>query len=329
MASVRVLQPGMLTTVQDLGRAGYAAQGVPGGGAADPISLRLGNRLLGNAPTAAALEMTLIGGTFTFERDTAIAITGAQCNPLLARPDLSPAPCPRMQAVPVQGGSTLTVGPARPGCRIYLCLAGGLDVPRVMGSASTCLPGAFGGLHGRAIRAGEMLATGEAPIDRVNGLFEPQHQLADELLQRRVIRAVPGAQSHAFADAGAFWASTYSVSSQSDRMGIRLRGEPILPPFHGRMPSEGMGWGFVQVPPDGMPIILMCDHPTTGGYPVIACVATVDLPILGQLAPGESLRFEMIAPDHARRLLREQEALLLQSTIDRAPFSPPRPSCEP
>jgi antagonist of KipI len=313
MGFIRVLEPGMLSTVQDLGRAGWAARGVPTGGAADPFSLRLGNRLVGNADAAPGVEMTLTGAALHFEHDALVALTGAEAAASVGIRGGVERSMKSSTATPIRAGECLRVGPARRGARAYLCVAGGLRVPCVLGSASTHLAAGFGGFEGRALRAGDRLEFDEtlspAPAARS---ARGAREIAELVLARRSLRAVPGASGDVFEAEAAdrFWDSEYSVTPQSDRAGLRLEGPAVRSRSGGRMISEGMYCGAVQVPENGQPIILCVDHPTTGGYPVIACVVTVDLPVLGQLRPGDHVRFERTTLEGARELFRELERRL-------------------
>jgi biotin-dependent carboxylase-like uncharacterized protein len=311
-AAIRVIEPGMLTTVQDLGRTGWTDIGVGRGGAADNLSLRIGNRLVGNDDGAAALEMTLTGGTFEFDADATVLIAGAA---VTARIDEPKGNRPVVEWTPTQirAEERLVTGPIRSGVRTYLCVAGGIIVPRQLGSRSTHLGGAFGGLSGRSLRAGDVLELSDENRGRPETQLAARAQaLYKSRLSRRSVRAVDGPHRDTF-DAPAiesFWSTAFRVSIQSNRTGLRLK-EKIGPSkLGGRMPSEGMMAGAVQVPESGSPIVLMVDHPTTGGYPVIACVAAVDLPVLGQVRPRQALRFERVSLSEARALFAEQEQFL-------------------
>jgi antagonist of KipI len=311
-AALRVIEPGMLTTVQDLGRPGWTALGVARGGAADTLSLRSGNRLVGNDDGAAALEMTLLGGVFEGLRDVVVVLVGGTGRARIEgrgerRAALSWTP------FTLRAGERLVVGSVRPGVRAYLCVAGGILVPSLLGSRATHLGGEFGGLDGRALRDGDQLDVGAAA-----GPYADEQAVArakafvESLLARRRVRAVDGAHRDTF-DAAAvetFWSTAFEVSTQSNRTGLRLSGCVGQATSAGRMPSEGMMPGAVQVPESGAPIVLLVDHPTTGGYPVIACVAAVDLPVLGQVGPRETLRFERVDHAQARKLYAEQERRL-------------------
>ena len=287
-----MISPGLLTTVQDLGRFGYAHLGISASGAADALALRTGNLLVGNTETAAAIEMTLAGGAFEFERDAVAAITGGDFD----------ASIPLWRAVPVSAGEVLRCGHARSGARAYLSVRGGLDVPVVLGSCSTHLLTGLGGFEGRVLRKGDVLRIGDAAVRRPRtGPCAPRPASIGEL------RATSGPQASHFDDT--FYRGDYQVSTESDRMGLRLSG-PTLTASGGHMLTEGVAIGAVQVPPDGQPLILFVEHQTTGGYPKIANVISADLWRVGQLRPHDRIRFARVTLDEAYARLREQEAWL-------------------
>ena len=276
--------------MQDLGRFGWAHYGVSASGAADPLALRAGNLLVGNAENAAGLEMTLSGGTFEFAGAAVIALTGSDFG----------AGLPLWTALEVKAGDTVRCGATRSGARCYLCVRGGLAVPRVMGSASVHV---MTGVGGRALRAGDILAVGEAAIRRPR---RAPHD-APEYVRGGLLRATPAIQADRFA--GELYRAAYVVSEESNRMGLRLRG-PAIPSPGGHMLTEGTPLGAVQVPPDGQPIILFVEHQTTGGYPKPANVISADFWRLGQLRPRDEVRFECITIEQALDLLRDQEKWL-------------------
>lgn len=295
----------MQPTVQDLGRPGLAAIGVPPGGAADALALRLGNRLLGNPDHAAGLELPLSGGLFTFDADAHVVVLGG-----LAEITLDGAPAELGAVLRVPAGRPLQVGRVVKGARAYLLVRGGLAVPAVLGSASTLLRAGFGGWQGRALRVGDVLPVGEpaGPVFR-DDLPRAWRAMLESVRDRRILRAMPG--PHAAPGVRApLWTDEFTVTPRSDRAGLRLSGPPVPSPFAGNMPSEAMAPGSVQVPEDGQPILLMPDGPTTGGYPVAACIAEVDLPTLGQLPPLAKIRFEHVTLHQARELWLEREAML-------------------
>jgi KipI family sensor histidine kinase inhibitor len=289
-SGIRVISPGLQTTVQDLGRFGYTHFGVSASGAADPLALRAGNLLVGNAENAAALEMTLVGGSFEFEVDAVIALTGSDFG----------AGLPLWTAVEIKAGVTVRCGATRSGARGYLAVRGGIGVPRVMGSASVHV---MTGVGGRPLRAGDVLPIGGAAIRRPRAV--PRR--APKFAHTGPLRVTPGPQAHWFSDE--LYAAAYQVAEESNRMGIRLRG-PAIPSPAGHMLTEGVPLGAIQVPPDGQPIILFVEHQTTGGYPKPANVISADFWRLGQLRPRDEVSFERVTLEQALDLLREQEQWL-------------------
>ncbi|HWR53023.1 MAG TPA: biotin-dependent carboxyltransferase family protein [Bryobacteraceae bacterium] len=294
MKTLIVVTPGLLTTVQDLGRYGYGAIGVSPSGAADPLALRVGNVLVGNPEGAPALEMTLLGGSFDFSQGAVVVLTGA---------DFGAA----IDGVPVEGwtahrvppGGRLAAGMSRGGARCYLCIAGGLDVARVLGSASTHVRS---GLGGRPLKKGDVFRIGDTRAPAPS----PAPPLRIEY--RKVLRATRGPQAEWFSSD--LCAGAYRVTEQADRMGLRLEGPALRALKERSMVTEGVPLGAVQVPPGGQPIILFVEQQTTGGYPKVANVIAADLPSVAQLRPRDEIRFEWVSPEEARRLLLEQEALI-------------------
>lgn len=304
---MRILEPGMLTTVQDLGRPGFASLGIPQGGAADSLSLRTANRLVQNPDSAACLECTLTGALIQFDEPATIALTGGSTT--LSSTNNSSLELWKSHVI--AAGEQLRIGPIKRGCRVYLAIQGGILVPRILNSRSTLLSAAFGGHQGRPLRTGDHLQIGQisqAPSSRVCSL-------PSNLLHQHVLRAIeqPLVGHFDHAAAARFWESEFTISNHSDRAGLRLEGPTIPTLCRGRMPSQGMIAGAIQVPESGQPIILGVDHPTTGGYPVIACIASIDLPALGQLTPRNAIRFEKISIDSARALFTEREHSLAAS----------------
>jgi biotin-dependent carboxylase-like uncharacterized protein len=322
MSSARrleVIEPGLQTTVQDRGRPGHARFGVSAAGAADPLAYALANRLAGNEAGTAALEMTILGATLRFDAAAIVALAGAD---MQAELDGLPFPC--WQSRRVLSGSVLKCGAATTGARTYLAVEGGFDLPLFLGSRSTHLPSRLGGLEGRALRRGDRLPL--APATPARGELMLARDGLDRVALRPTLRVTAGAQAARF-DAEArcrFEAAEFTVSSASDRMGIRLDGVVVAPPGDGRMPSEGMPLGAIQVPPGGAPILLCVDHQTTGGYPVIASVAAADAWRAGQLRPGARVRFETIAAAAARAAYRDQQAWLRSADL-LAPRAADRP----
>ena len=312
MSALIVEAPGLFTTVQDLGREGFGPIGVSASGAADPMSLRIGNRLVGNSEGAAALEMTLVGGAFTFERAVVIAATGADFGPSLDGMAL-----PMWTSIEIRAGQTLKFGHSRSGARAYLCVQGGIAVEPFLGSASTHVLSGLGGFEARALRKGDRVELGVA-----NSLFRKRSLSAkamENLKPRKMIRVTDGPQSDWSAESSwkTFCGNAFRVSEQSNRMGIRLEGPPIQLEASREMITEGVSLGAIQVPPSGQPIILFVEQQTTGGYPKIANVISADLHSLGQLRPRDEIRFERVEMSEARSLLIQQEALLTSKEIIR------------
>ena len=297
--SIRVIQPGVLTTVQDLGRFGFQQYGVPVSGAMDPRSLKLANPLLGNDPGEAALEITVTGPQLIFGEANYAVLTGGDLGA-----ELDGKPMPRYQAVKIEAGQTLRFLGLRNGCRAYLAFAGGLDVPLVMGSRSTCMKAKIGGIKGRKLEAGDELRFRAPQPDlpfperrRIGTDFVPQKQYE--------LHAVLGPQDDHFTEAGlrTFFSEVYTVSADFDRMGCRLDGPPIEHKGGADIISDGIAFGAVQVPSSGKPIIMTADRQTTGGYTKIATVCSADFRFLGQLKGGDKVNFIPISVEQAQNVL--------------------------
>lgn len=275
MSSLTVLEPGPLATIQDRGRTGQAALGVPASGACDRAAYELANRLVGNRPGAAAVEATFGGLVVHADVDLVVAITGAPCTGV-------PLNAPAL----VKAGEVLRLGPPATGLRTYLAVRGGIDVPPVLGSRSTDL---LSGLGPAPLTADQTLPVGRffEPMPGVD-LAPVPHPAGGEV----VLRVTPGPRRDWFTDAGwsALVSQTYQVSSNSNRVGVRLDGSPLERARTGELSSEGMVRGAIQIPPSGTPVIFLADHPVTGGYPVIAYVAEPDLDACAQVRPGQQLR---------------------------------------
>jgi len=303
--SLSVLSPGFLTTVQDLGRNHFAHLGLSPSGAADAVSLRLGNLLVGNPPNAAALEMTLVGATIVFNSACAIALTGSDFGA-----SLDGLTVRRWQTAFVQPRQVLQCGATASGARCYLCVGGGILVETIMSSLSTHLQISLGGKQGRALRSGDTLE-----FNAVNGprrAFSVKPSIFEDLFKPDPLRVTGGPQARMFSasERSLFFSSTYRVEEESNRMGLRLSGPSLTHTIRDEMITEGVSVGAVQVPPSGKPIILFVEHPTTGGYPKIANVISADMHRVGQLQPRNEVRFELVTIDAAVSLLHEREALL-------------------
>jgi antagonist of KipI len=304
--SLRVQDPGLLTTVQDLGRYGYSHLGISPGGTADSLAMRIANLLVGNAENAAALEMTLAGVTLEFDEQSVVALTGGKCDCRINNDT-----APMWQAIRVPAEGVLTCGPMKTGSRLYLAIQGGLDVQPIMGSASTNIAGHFGGFGGRGLRKGDLLGVRKGPNSRLPTL---KPGAVEGLYSREPLRITRGAQHDWFGVEafGKLLSCPYTVSEQSNRSGLRLQGESISPRVQSQLLTEGVSLGAIQVPQDEQPIILFVDQQTTGGYPKIANVITADLYRVGQLRPREQVRFIEVAISEAIHLLRDQEEWLKQ-----------------
>lgn len=299
---IEVIKPGLLDMVMDLGRPGFRAQGVPAGGAADPPAMILANRLVGNPERAAGLELLLRGPILRFPEGGRIALTGAD---MYAR--CGDAVLPRGRTLEISPGEVIEFGQAGKGLRAYLAVAGGVDVPPVLGSRATFLPSGFGGWQGRALRTGDMLPTGEPGTHGKGVLTEPGGNAG--------LRILPGPQLPGFSDAAlkALTSHAFAVGPDANRLGLRLIGH-ALEYRGGELASQAVLPGAIQVPPDGQPIILGWDGPVTGGYPVVAAVIAADLSCLGQLRPGDKLRFSFVTREAAQDAW-DKHALYLDEAI--------------
>ena len=304
--SITVLNPGLLTTVQDQGRIGYQQFGVSVSGVMDPRSAALANILAGNGQEEAVLECTMLGPQLRFDRANVIAITGG---------DLSPAldgqPVPGYTAVAVRAGQVLRFTAPKTGCRAFVAFAGGLDIPQVMGSRSTYMKAKIGGIQGRKLEKGDVIpfrkpaeALPRMEIRRLLPEFVPQSVYT--------LRVVMGPQDDTFTSAGigTFLSEAYTVTPESDRMGCRLDGPAIAHVDGADIISDGIAFGAIQVPSSGTPIIMLADRQTTGGYTKIGTVITADFRILAQLKAGDKVRFIQVPVDFAQNQLLAQRAAL-------------------
>ncbi len=309
--SITVIRAGLLSSFQDLGRVGYQHLGVPVGGAMDSRAHRLANLLAGNSEDEATLEVTLAGPTLRFDAPGCIAISGAQLNPTLNQ-----KPVPNNRPLIIRAGDVLAFGSRTSGLRSYIAWNGGIELPAVLASRSTYLRGGFGGFHGRALKKGDVL-TMRRVLDSA-GLDELARELWKikvylpailGLVPRADIRVMRGAHTDLFTEQSIidFFAGGYRISPQSERMGYRLEGPRLSLKSSAQLLSEATSFGNIQVPPDGNPIILMADRQTTGGYAKIAHVATVDLPVIAQCMPGETLRFTETTLARAQQLDSQRE----------------------
>lgn len=318
---VEVLKPGMLTTVQDLGRSGYQKYGVIKSGAMDTVALRIANMLVGNKEHEAALEMTLFGASLLFQQDALISLTGGDMSPTINGKSVH-----TYRSIYVQEGSILKIGQAKRGCRVYLAIAGGIKVSEVMHSYSTYLRAGIGGYGGRALQKNDIIYLKKMnnyneeiwkrvrQESKVKGRFQESSwtvhpELKSELTADASLRVFVGNEYDWFTDASKhiLFSKSFSISTESDRMGYRLEGEPLELSNRKELLSAAVTFGTVQVPADGMPIILMADRQTTGGYAKIAQIASVDLQVAAQLKPGDSITFKKISHREAEQLYLVRE----------------------
>ena len=320
--SLRVESFGLFSTLQDLGRRGFQHLGVGPSGVMDEASHRLANLLLGNPAQAPTLEMTLTGPNLQFETETMITLCGADLSPTIEG-----LPVPLWRPVLVRADTQLRFGRPVQGTRCYLGVEGGFRVPSVMGSASTHLSAGFGGFQGRPLKIGDRLETGSCAGDCYPTLRKRFHQSQRpflglywfapwtrelDFIRPATLRIIPGPQWPLLTNESrqSLLETTFKVAPSSDRMGIRMQGPKLSLEHPLEMVSSGVATGTLQLPPDGSLILLMADRQTTGGYPRLGEVASVDLPRAAQIRPGESLRFSPISLEEAQALLLHREARL-------------------
>ena len=320
MNQVRIIRSGLCSTVQDTGRVRFRHLGVAVGGAMDPMMHELANQLVANTAALATIEMTLTGDEMEFGADTLIAITGADMIPVLCHNGAGPRLVAQHCPVAIPAGSSLCFQSARRGCRSYMAIAGGVDVPVVMESRSTVLRADFGGYRGRKLAAGDELPIGipSTTGDRIlaqllspGGSTQPRWFVRPRDLpdpEVAVLRIVAGTHTSCLdpSELSRLSDSVFRVSSQSDRMGYRLIDHLLELEQREELISEGTVPGTIQLPPDGNPILLMADCAPTGGYPRIGHVISADLGSAAQLRPGQSVRFVMVTLKQAQNAFRQQ-----------------------
>lgn len=306
MMAIKVLSPGILTSVQDGGRTGYQQYGVSPSGPMDMRAFRTANILVGNDPDEAGLEMTIMGSELQFLSPYVIALTGADMDPML-----NGAKVGMYRALLVKEGDVLKLGFAKSGCRCYLAVRGGIDVKPVMGSRATMLGKHFGGFEGRKLQKDDLLPVGnqEGELPHPQTWFTKPDLISPGVCTLRVI---PGPQEDRFTEKGihTFLNSEYVVGSDFDRQGYRLEGEKIEHTTDSNIISDGVVAGSIQVPGTGLPIIMTAEHATVGGYTKIATVITMDLPLIGQCKAGDHIRFQEVSVEQAQELLKEEAARL-------------------
>ncbi len=319
------IRAGFLTSVQDLGRVGYRRFGVSPGGALDPLALRLVNLLVGNDEDAAGLEIAFGGLRLLFHDQRVVSWCGAESTVQTGATKILPG-----YATIVGIGEELIIHPPKIGCRTWLAISGGIDVPVVLGSRATDLRAAFGGLNGRSIRDGDELPLFDNP-DRAQVLirnlrdqkvatWKPTSQWTSPARTKAIVRFVRGSEWMRFTDSShhALTSTTFSVLADSDRMGVRLQGAKVERNDDDDLLSQAVAPGAVQVPPSGDPILLLGDCQTIGGYPKIGHVITVDLPIAAQLRPNDTVSFREVPLEEAQRLLlvRESDVAMFRCGLD-------------
>ncbi|MDW0109854.1 5-oxoprolinase subunit C family protein [Sporosarcina aquimarina] len=319
---IQVVKAGLLDTIQDSGRIGYQQFGVIQSGTMDTVSSRIANLLVGNAKGESVLEVTLVGPTLLFKEACLISLCGGDFTP-----EIDGMPVPMWKPVIVKENSILTIGAAKKGSRLVIAVAGGFDVPRVLNSSSTYLKAAIGGFLGRSLQKGDSLpikTLGEKSKRMYESLFgkltesfctttwSVAHLIRPFVGESYSIRVLAGRQKDLFTSQSQnfFLSSDYTINSQSDRMGYRLHGPQLLLTETKELLSEAVTFGTVQVPANGQPIVLMADRQTTGGYPKIAQVISVDLPLLAQAKPGDSIRFKEVSLHTAQQLLQQLETTI-------------------
>jgi biotin-dependent carboxylase-like uncharacterized protein len=321
-AALKVVRAGLFDTVQDLGRIGFMELGMPTAGAMDRIALTLANALVGNSADTAGLEIGVIGSDLEIGADSVrVALVGPLSPALIEGPDAAPKPLESDRTHLLKRGQVLRVGMVEGSTTAYLAIAGGLALPLFMGSLSTYARAGIGGFEGRKLAVGDVL-----PLKLDRAPAGDEHRIAAPFdYGSGPIRVVWGPQDDYFSARGrkTFVESEYLVSKEADRMGIRFDGPTIEHSKGADIISDGIGPGAIQVPGAGLPIVLLGDRQTVGGYSKIATVASVDLPRVGRLLPGQRVRFSAVTVEEAEKLRREQEARVTRAIADFAVARPP------
>ena len=302
--SLEILKAGLQTSVQDLGRFGAAHLGISASGASDNLAMRIGNLMVGNPENTTVIEMTLIGDTVLFHSDEFIALAGSKF-----KIDLDDKPFPFWSGTYIAAGQVLTIGPTLKGARCYLCVRGGLQIKKIINSASTHLTYRMGGLNGSILKKGDRIAFGN--LDKV---IQPIKNIENyPYTDTTTIRVTKGLQWDWFDNQNRklFFEKGYQVSTLSNRMGLRLSGQSILSSGGNEIITEGMPLGAIQIPGNGQPILSFVEHQTTGGYPKLANVISADLYKVGQLKPGDNFKFQLIDFHEAEKARLEQENYIL------------------
>ncbi|MCQ6274231.1 biotin-dependent carboxyltransferase family protein [Bacillus sp. V3B] len=322
---ITITKPGLLSSIQDLGRYGFQKYGVITSGVMDSIAHRLANLLVGNKENQPTIEVTLLGPVIQFHQDSLIAICGGDLSPTINQ-----IPIRTWRTILVKKGSELKFGQARAGCRAYLTVAGGFSIPSIMESASTYLRANIGGFHGRALQSGDQIKFDSLSILSLKMMQQLNRQINNQpfvemewsissdliptLQSDPLIRVIKGRQYHLFAKKSRekFFTEPFKVTTQADRMGYRLQGPTLHLETAQEMISEAVTFGTIQVPAEGHPIVLLADRQTTGGYPKIGEIASVDLALMVQAKPGDDIYFTRITHEEAGLLHLEREIQIKQ-----------------
>ncbi len=303
---MKVIKPGFQSTIQDLGRFGFSNLGISISGAADAVSLRIGNLLIGNDQNSPALEMTLVGGEFIFDSDTIIAITGSNFQPTIDGKEI-----PLWKSIFVRSGQSISFGATQSGARCYLCIKGGFEVDKILGSFSTHLLTGIGGYKGRALLKNDELNYAGSNFKYLQPL-KVKKEIVIELMNREKIFVTNAPQTDLFSTEtiNLFSSSVYSVSEETNRMGLRLNGPKLVNINNQDIVTEGVSLGAIQVSHDGNPIILFVEHQTTGGYPKIANIISAHLHKVGQLRPRDEIQFSFVSIEKAYEMRMHLESLI-------------------
>ncbi|UOR11511.1 5-oxoprolinase subunit C family protein [Halobacillus amylolyticus] len=317
---MKIIKEGLLTSVQDLGRTGYQKYGVIVSGSMDPYAHRIANLLVGNDEAEATLEATLLGPAIEFQEDVLLSICGGNLSPTINGEKVH-----MWRAIYVKAGSVLKFGKSQSGCRAYIAIAGGMDIPNVMDSQSTYIRAKIGGYQGRAVKSGDEISIRPPDQEQTSKLAHMRKQMQDghfyetdwtpsadmipDYSSQPLIQLIKGPQYALFNEESQqnIYKEPFTISSQSDRMGYRLNGTTLSLQNPKELISEAVAFGSIQVPPDGNPIILMADRQTTGGYPKIGQIASVDLPLVSQLKPGDQITFTEVTLEDAQKAFIHQE----------------------
>ena len=322
MEGFKVVNSGIFDTIQDLGRFGFQQYGMPVSGAMDTYALRIGNRLLGNEENKAGIEISIPGLSLEVLSRTVIAITGANFDPTINN-----SPAPMWEAIEVKKGDIISFDQIKSGCRSYLLVAGGIDIPIILRSKSTYVRGKIGGLKGRPLKKADIINIGKTNQElqniigrkvSVNNL--PAYHRENE------IRVILGPQDDYFTKDGlhAFLNSSYEITVNSDRMGYRLKGPKIESKGGSDIITDGIPLGSIQVPRNGMPIIMLADRQTTGGYAKIATVISVDVDKFAQMKPGNKVKFTQVNLEEAQQLLGEREKKVTEMQFKKKETTEPK-----